>query len=73
MTWAGGLYIRTPFTPKILHLSQRCHGVCGTRFVGIGGDDFDGCWCGMMVCWSWGVILFKSRLSSKGGVGCDIV
>ena len=26
MTWAGGLYIRTPFKPRILRLSQRCHG-----------------------------------------------
>jgi hypothetical protein len=24
--------------------------VCGTWFVGVGGDGFGGCWCGMMVC-----------------------
>jgi hypothetical protein len=53
MTWAGGLYIRTPLTPRILRFSQRCHGVCDTWFVGVGGDGFDGCRCGTMVCRCW--------------------
>ena len=44
MTWAGRLYIRTPFIPRILHLSQRCHGCVARRFVGVGGDGFGGCY-----------------------------
>ena len=24
--------------------------MCSKWFVGVGGDGFDGCWCGMMVC-----------------------
>ena len=48
--------------------------VCGMWFVGVGGDGFDSCRCGTMVCRCIGggggrgvVILFNSGLSSKGG------